>query len=227
MSADPSRSAKRAQVATFTVIPAGSSIPLGQLGLFNVILWLAAFRQHLIRSARLLDIKPAGFLFACVHGAYDPATQTYPIHLHGLASGDWLAVIDGLRALRKYRPAHPFEDSDRANVPVWMSRGPLTNMPAPLTYVLKSYWPVRETRLDADGIRRAVSGQVQRMPGTGTLGIFAVPGRVAARRHGLADGRAGIAARPGEALICPSAIYSKCRTVGVIGVAVTHHSASK
>lgn len=155
----------QASVAAFTVIPANSSVPLGMLHLFNVVLWMAAFRQHLIRSAALLGIKPEGFLFACLHGAYDPATQTYPMHLHGVATRDMIAVLEGLRQLRKYRPAQPCDDSDRANVPVWISRGSLTNMPAPLTYVMKSYWPVRETRLDADGIRRAVSGKVQQIRG--------------------------------------------------------------
>jgi len=37
-----------------------------------------------------------------------------------------------------------------------MTRAPLTNMPAPATYVMQSYWPSRAYFLDADGKERRV-----------------------------------------------------------------------
>lgn len=151
--------------ATFTVIPEGLSVPLGQLATFCPTLLKKAFRQHLIRSAARLGVTVEGQLFAALHGAYDPTTRSYPLHFHGCAAGVMVSIIAGLRDLRRYRPAQPHDGRDAAITPVRIARGPLSNMPEPLTYIMKRFWPLRETYLDADALRKARKGPVRRIRG--------------------------------------------------------------
>lgn len=151
--------------AVFTVIPQGWSVLLGMLYLVQPALFLQAFRQHLIRSAAHLGELLEGQLFVALHGAYDPATQTFPLHLHGLARGGMIPIVGGLRNLRKYRPAQRGDGRDAANTPVRISVGPLSNMPDPLTYILKRYWPQRETYVDENGVRKAYGGKQKSISG--------------------------------------------------------------
>jgi len=145
--------------AVFTVVPEDWSVLLGTLYLVDPRRLLAAFRQHLYRSAMGLGVGLEGQLFVGVHGAYDPATKTFPLHLHGMARGGMIPIVDGLRKLGKYRPAQQGDGRDAANTPVRISVGPLSNMPDPLTYFLKKYWPARETYVDEHGVRRAYGGK--------------------------------------------------------------------
>lgn len=154
-----------AQYATFTAIPGNSSVPRGELDRFDPKRYIASIRQHLIRSAAKLGVAVEGQLFAALHGAYDPTTQSYPMHVHGVAIGGMIDIVDGLRDLRKYCPAQPYDDRDAANTPVRLSRGPLTNMPAPATYTLKGFWGLRTTYVDSDGLRKAYAGPVRRIRG--------------------------------------------------------------
>jgi hypothetical protein len=62
-----------------------------------------------------------------------------------------------MRGLRRYRPALPGDGRDRASQPIVITRKPLTNVPAVLSYVLRGWWPLRETYLDDQGVRRALS----------------------------------------------------------------------
>ncbi len=161
---DGRRGCGQKPACTFTAVPEGSSVPLGQLLDFDPARYMASFRQHVNRVIAIMANKPDGILFACLQGAYDPATETYPIHLHGSATGGMIQAVDGLRQLKKYAPAEPWDGRDAANTPIVMSRGPLTNMPAPLTYILKRYWPKRETYMGSDGRWKAYSHPVQRIP---------------------------------------------------------------
>jgi hypothetical protein len=145
--------------AVFTVIPEDWSVPLGTLYLVDPPRLFAAFRQHLYRSAMALGVGLEGQLFVALHGAYDPATKTFPLHLHGMARGGMIPIVDGLRKLRKYRPAQQGDGRDAANTPVHITVGPLWNMPDPLTYLLKRYWPQRETYLDKTGVRKSYGGK--------------------------------------------------------------------
>lgn len=145
--------------AVFTVVPEDWSVLLGMLHLVDPRQLLATFRQHLYRSAMALGVGLEGQVFVSLHGAYDPATKTFPLHLHGMARGRMISIVSGLRDLRKYRPAQPNDGRDAANTPVRISIGPLSNMPDPLTYFLKRYWPERETYVDKNGVRKAYGGK--------------------------------------------------------------------
>lgn len=151
--------------AFFTVVPEGWSVLLGMLYGIDPVRLLEAFRQHLYRSATVLGLNLEGQLFVALHGAYDPATKTFPVHLHGLARGGMIPIVDGLRDLPKYRRAMPNDGRDAANTPVHISSGPSANMPDQLTYMLKRYWPERETYLDTDGLRKAYGGPTKGIRG--------------------------------------------------------------
>ncbi|SFP45547.1 hypothetical protein [Sphingomonas rubra] len=159
---EPSR---REVYALFTTIPENSSVLLGMLYLFNPVRFMAAFRQHLYRSAAKMGVAMEGQLIAFLHGAYDPTTKSYPLHIHGIAVGPMVQIVDGLRHLRKYRPACPHDGRDAAITPVLVQRGPLTNMPDPITYPMKRFWGLRETYMDVDGLRKAYNSKAVRIRG--------------------------------------------------------------
>lgn len=161
---EPVRINRETDCCTFHVIVEGASVPLGQLLDYDAPAHIKRFRSHLYRVARLQHGgMPSGLLFAAFHGAYDPSTQTFPVHIHGIATGGKVALIDSLRTLRMYKPAVAGDGRDAAITPIMRSRAALVNMPDPVTYIMKSYWPLRPTRLDADGLRRAIPCKVQRI----------------------------------------------------------------
>lgn len=140
-------------------------MPQGQLHSFDVNRYVhSKFRGDLNRVARGLGGMPSGWLIAALHGAYDPNTRTYPMHIHGLASGGKIEVIDALRDLPMYQPAVAGDGRDAARTPIVMSREPLVNLPSPISYILKSYAPLRPTRLATDGLRSAIPTRVKRIP---------------------------------------------------------------
>lgn len=142
-------------VCTATIRAEGSSVPRGQLLNFDLRAFKQQHRGHLNRVMAGMGGNPGGSLIGGLHGAYDPATDSYPLHYHLIAKGRLIDVVDGLRELGMYKPAQPHDGRDAARTPVMISNKPLTNMPEPLTYILQRWWPLRETYLSEDGIRRA------------------------------------------------------------------------
>lgn len=85
-----------------------------------------------------------GALIAFVHGEFEPNRRLYQPHCHLLAIGEMSDVVDRLRDLDKYQPVRGDNlDTVPIACPVRIDRQPLSNMPLPLTYLLKSYWPSR------------------------------------------------------------------------------------
>lgn len=151
-------------LAVFTVKPLNWSPPLHELDTFDVERRFEAFRQHANRVINTMDDRPTGWLFAHLHGAYDPATQSFPLHLHGFATGGMIDVIDGLRKLSMYAPARPHDGRDAANTPIVINRDP-HSMPYGIHYfLLQRWWPLRETYLGKDGLRHAFRVPRQRIP---------------------------------------------------------------
>ena len=142
-------------VCTATIRAEGSSIRRGQLLDLDARALRQQLRGHLNRVMARMGGNPGGSLMAGLHGAYDPATDSYPLHHHAIAKGGMIDALDGLRNLGMYKPAQPHDGRDAARTPVLISNRPLTNMPEPLTYILQRWWPLRETYLSDDGIRRA------------------------------------------------------------------------
>lgn len=85
-----------------------------------------------------------GALIAFLHGEFEPNRCLYQPHCHLLAIGEMSDVVDRLRELDKYQPVRGDNlDTIPIACPVRIQRRPLSNMPLPLTYLLKSYWPSR------------------------------------------------------------------------------------
>lgn len=88
--------------------------------------------------------KADGGLIGFLHGEFEPNRRLYQPHCHLVATGEMSDVLDQLRDLDKYQPVRG-NDLDAIPIasPVRIQRRPLSNMPLPLTYLLKSYWPSR------------------------------------------------------------------------------------
>lgn len=85
-----------------------------------------------------------GALIAFVHGEFEPNRQLYQPHCHLLVVGDMTDALDRLRTLDKYKPVRG-DDLETIPIacPIRIDRRSLSNMPLPLTYLLKAYWPSR------------------------------------------------------------------------------------
>lgn len=88
--------------------------------------------------------KADGWAFFALHGEFEPNSETYQLHFHGVAADGMVAVVDRLRQCRKYkRPKGPKRQRKSVFRPIVRSRKPLTNLPEPLTYILKAFWPLK------------------------------------------------------------------------------------
>jgi hypothetical protein len=148
--------------------------PLGQHDwvFFTIILpswWVRSADLKGVSSKQLMEklraalhragsAKASGWLYAMVHGEFDGDTAGFPLHVHGIATGDMVEVVRSLRKQRQFRR----QDSDRARHPMLsVSRKvkidkPWGHLPAVITYANKSYWPQHDSRIDDDGKRRRI-----------------------------------------------------------------------
>lgn len=116
--------------STFTVWGRGMEIAGKGLSKVDPRAFARAFRADLYRSgAKGVD----GYIFAFLDAEYNPAEDMWKFHWHGLADGELKGVLDQLRNSRKYRLPKDIR----------ISRKPLTNLPGPLTYLIKPFWGSR------------------------------------------------------------------------------------
>ena len=96
-----------------------------------------------------------GYAAAFFDAEHEPMTDMFRFHFHGLAAGGMLDVIEGLRAAPKYRSI-AVREGHRKRVPrIVVSRKPLENLPAPLTYLLKSFYSSKwEGQIDGERRRQ-------------------------------------------------------------------------
>lgn len=122
---------------TFTVRPRGWEFSPSDLAVQDPELLKQRFRAAL---NRLRVGEPSGYLWACLHGEFNANTGRFEVHIHGVAEGAMLGLVDELRRLPQYRQ----RKADGHKSPrVVVGRKPLTNLPYPLTYTVQSYWPYR------------------------------------------------------------------------------------
>ena len=107
-----------------------------------------------------------GFAFFALHGEYDEETDLFDIHIHGITVGEMDQVFERLSSRPKYRSYKIEKDGLKRRVHgVVRSDKPLTNMPAPLTYVMQSWWPARETYIkDGKVLRRRIRKRIPDVP---------------------------------------------------------------
>lgn len=137
----------------FTIIPATWEFSADELPNVNPVWLMNSLRAALYaRGAR----KAKGWIIAFIHGEWDPIGKIFRLHVHGLAYGDMVEVIDRLRKLPNYKTQKYLKDGTLSPVyrRIKMTRKPLTNLPRPITYLLQSYWPQRALFISDDGARR-------------------------------------------------------------------------
>lgn len=119
------------EITTFTLIPLGWCVSANDFGAFKLAKKMKAIRSILYRAgAKDAD----GFLVALIHGEFEPESETYQMHLHGIVSGGMKDVLERLR------PRLQGKGIKRRLV---IDKPPLNYLPYPLTYTIKAYWPKR------------------------------------------------------------------------------------
>lgn len=144
----------RSSPNNFTALLPDGVVDVSGLLEFDPARRLQAFRSTLNRRGAA---EASGFLFACIHGEFDPTTCLFHLHLHGLASDGYLDLLDSLRSLPAYRSARGSGEKQKVRI----GRRPLDNLPYPLTYIVQSSWPSR-WRGEIDGVaqRSAIRARI-------------------------------------------------------------------
>ncbi len=127
----------------FTIMPQCWDIPVDQLRYFDARSWQVALRG-LLRSYGGADAN--GYLFAGLHGEYVKTTNKFRLHVHGIAYGEMIDVVDELRhspKMRGYPKPAKGQVKAKRKTAVRINRLPMTNRPKYYTYTLQSYWPSR------------------------------------------------------------------------------------
>lgn len=129
-------------IRAFTIIPASWEFMGDDLHLADPAKMLERFRAQLNRSGAS---KASGFIFCGIHGEFEPNEKMFRLHIHGIAGGAMLKVIDRLRKLDDFKSIRRDVAAGNHRVfhRVQIKKTPLTNLPSPLTYTLQSFWPAR------------------------------------------------------------------------------------
>lgn len=146
------REAKTRKVRAFTIIPATGERAGEDLTNVNPTSLKGSLLSALYgRGAGLSH----GWLIAFLHSEHDPIADVYRFHWHGIASGEMVEVVDRLRDLPNYRSRLHLPDGSLSPVyrRVRLTRKRLRNLPAPLTYLLQSFWPARALVISEEGKR--------------------------------------------------------------------------
>jgi hypothetical protein len=88
------------------------------------------FRTHLNRAG---VTNAPGFLFAYLHGEFEPLGQMYQIHFHGVCGGDKLKAFNRLRNQQGYIR------TPKIYRPIVCNR--LQDPPRQISYIIQSFWP--------------------------------------------------------------------------------------
>ncbi|WP_125954904.1 hypothetical protein [Novosphingobium sp. MD-1] len=141
-----------ARINKFTVIPATWEIRGGELWKADPRRLLGTLRSVLYSRCRATDAL--GWIIAVIHGEHDPIEDVYRLHVHGLAYGDMVDVIDRLREVPNFRTEELLGTHKAVYRRVRMTRKPLTNLPAPVTYLVQGFWPAKALFISSEGKRK-------------------------------------------------------------------------
>ncbi len=119
--------------------------------------YLERFRQQLQRAG---SVAGNGWLIACLHGDYDPAADSYQLHIHIIATGRIADVVAKLKLLPMYRNAGR-DESRTVRTPFLESRwgDPARRISY---YLAQGFWPSKPTYIK-DGVTRRARGR-RRIP---------------------------------------------------------------
>ncbi|WP_131818654.1 hypothetical protein [Sphingomonas turrisvirgatae] len=144
---------------TFAIVPRHWTYRTDELDGADIRKMMEAFRTDLYKAGAR---AAGGWLYVFLHGEYDGEHGVFRLHLHGLCSREMIPVLRALREFWRYKTSKCEKDGSRAAIyrPIRMRLKPLYNMPAPISYIVKAFWPSRPVFIGADGTRRRVrSGQ--------------------------------------------------------------------
>lgn len=82
---------------------------------------------------------PEGWLFAGLHGEFDPMADVWRLHLHGAASHQLLNRLDELRGCRSLTQS----EANQAAAPIRITRKKINDPLRALSYCLQLWWPLR------------------------------------------------------------------------------------
>ena len=142
----------------FTLIPRGLDVPGNELGNVHPRRLCEALRSDLNRVGAT---RQSGYLITFLDGEYELNSDTYRIHFHGLAAG---SIVYFVRCLGQQTYRHlSRRHSGGGERPVQRVRvqSNLTDLPAPLTYVLKSFWSARwEGKINEQWVRQTLRSRI-------------------------------------------------------------------
>lgn len=131
-----------APIVTATIIPQGWDISGLDLNQVDPVKFMERFRKALNSCGAT---GSSGFIFASMHGEYEPSKDVWQLHIHLVAAGEMVTVLKRLKKLKGYRTKRT-DKLDNSN-PVYrrmrISDKDLTDLPKPLTYTMQSFWPAR------------------------------------------------------------------------------------
>ncbi len=123
-------------VRFFSLLPTNWVYPSGTLSKADAEKLLASLRQALRRKGAN---RASGWLFAYIDGEYDPTSNTFRLHVHGLASGEMVGVVRSLKSTRNLQPEGKSKLAGAARRPVQSKK--VVKTPKRLaTYCVKSFW---------------------------------------------------------------------------------------
>ena len=111
----------------------------------------ATFKRKLLQRGKPAHKPWDGWIWAEIHGEHEPETDSFPIHVHGVATGDMIEVLDCLRRQRVYKRWAADGDIPPAKRPVVLSRKRFFNLLSGIAYNSKSYWPSKRLGLVKSG----------------------------------------------------------------------------
>lgn len=98
--------------------------------------------KQLRRFLRILQrtgvYQKRGYIFVGLHGEFNLNTGCFHLHLHGIADGQMVDVIRGLKRLPRFR----FDRKRDLRSPIRVTRLRMTNLPYPLLYTVQDWWRV-------------------------------------------------------------------------------------
>ncbi|MGK7863069.1 hypothetical protein [Falsiroseomonas sp. E2-1-a4] len=111
-------------------------------------------RTEWLRRVILKHLPPnaSGWIYVQLHGEYEAKSNTFIIHFHGIAAGDYLAALDGpvreelrdlLKALLDVQSNTLPTNPTAPKVRVVLKVSKLVDPPRQVSYVLQSWWPAR------------------------------------------------------------------------------------
>lgn len=125
----------RKKILFFTGIPRSGEVPASKLDDVDGRAMKERFRQQI---NRLELVYRSGFLIAVLEAEFEPYSETYRFHFHGVATGSYVKALKQLQAL----PA--FRKRDHVHRPFRVQQ--LTSddeRPETVSYLLKNHWKQR------------------------------------------------------------------------------------